>query len=478
MTEDIGGIASSLPAGVLYVTTAALTGVLAWVLWRTRCSIANFILFAIWARYIMSSFHEITFAASPIGLSWNALGSSFIFCLGLLMIDKRALRLRFFLPVYVVVAVILISGLVNGEYAGTVNAIIKYGYFLVVAIGTSEALHRYGEHRFLRALLWAFAPLIVFQIISLVLGVSKATESDGSASFIGGYNHEASFSIALATFFVVVAFANGMNVLAKGALLTALFVGLLLANYRTVMLAIVPIVATQFALGTTQMFSRRQQAAVGIFMFVVCFFFVVVASAFLQERFQDIYVALASGGDIIKPPSEFTQTDLRLMSGRAYIWSQYLYGYAAGTDLQKLIGFGANAWVDDFRSYAHNTLVSQLYEYGIVGVAALLYLWTSMLLAVLRLERGPRAKLIAAHLSFIVIGFATMPLWMIEGYIFYAVICGYTLYLLKPSPSTQPHYRPVAARDGLALFRPKPAFNRSRFEQQRSFSATTHMQDD
>jgi hypothetical protein len=85
-----------------------------------------------------------------------------------------------------------------------------------------------------------------------------------------------------------------------------------------------------------------------------------------------------------------------------------------------------------------------------------------MLLAVLRLRRGPRAKLIAAHLSFIIMGLATMPLWMIEGYIFYAVICGYTLYLLKPVPSTRPQYRTLAEPDRSLVIRPLPGFNTAR----------------
>jgi len=453
--DDIGS-APSLPAGVLYVAAAILTALLVWVFWRTKCRIANFILFAIWMRYMMSAFHEITFTASPIGLTWNALGSSLIFCLGLLMIQPKALRLRFFLPVYVVVAVILISGIANQEYAGTVNAIVKYGYFLVVAIGTCEALERYGEQPFMRVLLWAFVPLLAFQILSIVLGVSKATEADGSVSFIGGYNHEASFSIALATCFAVAAFARSMNVFVKSGLLLALLAGLMLANYRTVLLAIVPIVVTQFALGTTQMFSRAQQAAVGIFMSIVCFFAVVAAGSVLQDRFQDVFTIIASGGaGVIKPPSSFTLSDQGLMSGRAYIWSEYFYGYLAGTDAQKLIGLGPNSWVFAFRAYAHNTLVSQLYEYGILGVAALLYFWASMLFAALRVRRGPRTMLIAAHLTFIMLNMATMPLWMIEGYIFYAVICGYTLYLLKPAASTQQQYRVVVEDGGLQLSRPR-----------------------
>jgi hypothetical protein len=467
MSEDIANVAPSLPGSVLYPTTALLTCLLLWVFWRTKSRIANFMLFAIWMRYMMSAFHTVTYASSPLGMSWNALGSCAIFILGFLLVDTRMLRLRFFLPVYAVMAVIIISGGVNHDVSGTINAIVKYGYFLVLAIGTCEAIELYGEQRFLRVLLWAFVPLIVFQVLSVALGVSKATETDGSVSFIGGYNHEAAFSIALATGFVVAAFAMRVNAVVKVAYLFASLAGLLLANYRTSILAIVPIVFAQFALGTTGMFPKNQRAAVGVVMLTVCLGCVIAGALLFQNRFNDISVMLSSGGNFIKPPDEFTRGDVGLMSGRARIWSEYIYGYLSGSELQRLIGFGADSWVNVFTRYAHNTLISQLYEYGIAGVLALLYLWVSMFGAALRVRRGPRTKLVAAHLSFIVLNFATMPLWMIEGYIFYGVICGYTLYLLKPVRSERARAIPMPMEIWSRPIRPLPVFDTGQIVSQR-----------
>ena len=404
--------------------------------WRTRSRIANFILFAVWARYMMSAYHAVTYTASPVGLSWNALGSCFIFGLGLLVIDLRLLRLRYFLPVYVLIAVIALSGIVNRDFSGTANAMIKYGYLLVLACGTCEALQKYGEQRLLRLLIWAFVPLIVFQGLSVVLDISKATEADGSISYIGGYNHEAAFSIALATAFIVTAFVKDIHVLVKGALLAIILVGLLLANYRTAILAIVPTLFVQFAIGSMEMFPRRQRAAIGISMTLVCFIAAIIAGSLMADRYRDIATLLTSGADLIKPPNEFTRSEGQVLSGRLAIWSEYLYAYAAGSDLQKLLGFGANAWIGVFSYYAHNTIVSQLYEYGIAGVLALFYMWTSMLIAAARVASNTRARLVGAHLSFILLSLATMPLWMIEGYIFYGLVCGYTLFLLASAASS------------------------------------------
>jgi hypothetical protein len=77
-------------------------------------------------------------------------------------------------------------------------------------------------------------------------------------------------------------------------------------------------------------------------------------------------------------------------------------------------------------------------------VVALLYLWSSMLIAALKVRRGPRALLVAAHLSFIILNMATMPHWMIEGDILYGFIVGYTLYFLY-RPQTATVGKPVSA---------------------------------
>jgi hypothetical protein len=112
-----------------------------------------------------------------------------------------------------------------------------------------------------------------------------------------------------------------------------------------------------------------------------------------------------------------------------------------------------------FAKYAHNTLVSTLYEYGPVGVVAIIFLWATMLLMAVRVRHGPRAKLIGAHLSFITLNMATMPHWLIEGDIMYAIICGCTLhYFLRPA---QKAAAPTAAPSRQSRARPAVAVGRS-----------------
>ncbi|MBK6702738.1 MAG: hypothetical protein IPG56_02460 [Caulobacteraceae bacterium] len=75
--------------------------------------------------------------------------------------------------------------------------------------------------------------------------------------------------------------------------------------------------------------------------------------------------------------------------------------------------------------------MNYLYEYGVVGVFVILWVWMSMLVSALRVRHPQGGVLVGAHLSYIVLNMATMPMWMVEGNILYGLICGYTLYLLS-----------------------------------------------
>src|SRR3546814_20772924 len=80
-------------------------------------------------------------------------------------------------------------------------------------------------------------------ILSVATGLVKASELDGSRSYIGGYNHEAPFSVALVTFFIVASFATGLRRWVKFELLALICTGIALANYRTSLNTLIPFAA-------------------------------------------------------------------------------------------------------------------------------------------------------------------------------------------------------------------------------------------
>jgi hypothetical protein len=436
--NSVGDVGPSLPAWALYPTTLLLLLPFLYACYRSGSMVACFTIFVPWCRYILSAFHVITFVPIVGGFSINALASSGIFVLGLLIIRKRYLLHKYLLPFYAMMFVICCSGLLNHEIGGTIDVVVKFGYLVVLAISTYQSLITIGEHRLMRLLLWSFAPPLVFQVLSVALGVVKATEADGSISYIGGYNHEAAFSIVLATCFVVACLATGIKRYTRAIILVACLVGILLANYRTTIIAIAPLAVVQFNADIVSRFDRRIRPVLTIAAVVASLVLVGVAAWVLRERLGDLAVTLQDASRLVKRPEFYTPYERTLLSGRPFIWSMYIYSFMDGSMKQHLLGFGPESWQDVFPLYAHNTLVSTLYELGIVGVVTILFLWASMMIVSLQARRGSKAILVAAHISFFLLNMATMPHWMIEGDILYGIICGCTLYsCLRRVPEVQ-----------------------------------------
>jgi hypothetical protein len=232
-------------------------------------------------------------------------------------------------------------------------------------------------------------------------------------------------------------FATDLKLWLRSAILLAFIAGLILANYRTTLIAFAPLIFVQFNLDILGRFVPRQRIVIGVVVLTISTIGAIVAAWFMRERFADLVVVMSDPGALIKEPEFYTPYEQSLMSARPYIWSGYISAWLDGSFRNTLFGFGPDSWVGVFAVYAHNTLVSALYEYGAFGLLAMIGLWISMMVAALRVRQGPRGKLIAAHISFFLLNMATMPHWLIEGNILYGLICGYTFYLLL-GPGTAP----------------------------------------
>ena len=439
-------VGSAMPAWLLYPASLLAIAILVYPFYRTRNLISRFALFALCFRYLASAHHGITFQLSPIGMSWNAIGSSGVFLTGTLLVRRRHFLLKPLIPCYAMISVVAMSGYINHDLPGIIDVVVKFGYLAIITIAVYEGLSTLGEGRMMNLLLWSAVIPLLFQVLSIVFHIAKASEADGSTSYIGGYNHEAAFSIVLATCCVIACFASGLRMWVRNAVLLALLVGMVLANYRTAILAFAPLAFVYFNLDILGRFPPRQRIILGVGVLIVTGVLALVAAWMLRERFLDLFTTLSNIHELMKPQAEYTQEEHDLLSSRPYIWSGYIYAYLAGETKNYLLGFGPDSWISVFRVYAHNTLVSTLYEYGLFGVIAISAIWATMLVMALRIKEGPRGKLVAAHLSFFLLNMATMPHWMIEGDLLYGIICGYTLFLsLGRAPA------PVPAKPGGAL---------------------------
>ncbi|MEM8696125.1 MAG: hypothetical protein AAGE05_08920 [Pseudomonadota bacterium] len=383
---------------------------------------ARFVVCAIWMRLILSAFHEHTFPKIAAGLSINALFSALVVAVGLLVVRKTLLLSKGFLPLYLLIAVTLLSAFANARIGASVDILIKYCYFLAIAIATYQALQS-EDRRFGLAAILAFSPLVIFQAVSLLLGISK-TASDGSIGYIGGYNHEAAFSVALAAMFLVACLASGVRLSIRAIAMGAATIGIMLANYRTAIIGVLPLAGYALLAASGRWFEPRLRRAV-VLKGMVFGGFAIAYGLGVSDRFADVGDLLRGDVPLFAPPESFTAEERSLLTGRAYLWSAYVHSWAAAGPLHQLLGFGPDAWEAHFALYAHNSFVGVLFDYGVLGFGTLSgFLATGFAMAAR--SRQPW-RLMAAHLSFLLLNFATMPFWQIEGLILYGYLWGHTM---------------------------------------------------
>jgi len=430
----------SFGLGVLVPVTLLLFVPLVIAARRAGSLAAAFVIVALWLRYIAGAYHIYMFKPVAAGFSGNALLSIGLTLFGLVFVVRPAnFGIKWVMPIYLLAFLVLFSAGLNGDIAGGINVAVKYAYLLVITISVFQAMRRDAEGRWIDWAMVAFLPLLVFQVLSLALNLPKGSEDGGGIVWIGGYNHEGAFSVALVAGFTVGCFARSSPAAVRVLFLLATLIGIQFAGYRTSILALTPLALATFLVGLTVSVRRDQRALMATAAIVGGLIIVATAAVFYSDKFSDLATFLSDPSQLIKPPREFNYADRQVMSARPLIWSSYLYAWLDGGPLRHLFGFGPESWEGLFKVYPHNTLVATLYELGVFGVAAMLLLWAVMFSAALS-SRTERFKLIAAHFAFFLLNMATMPFWQVEGLGLYGFLCGYTIYQARA------HKRPSAGR--------------------------------
>jgi hypothetical protein len=218
--------------------------------------------------------------------------------------------------------------------------------------------------------------------------------------------------------------------------------GLALANYRTAMLAAaLPAGSLAFSTLLRNIVPKQRGILLAILAIVAVFASFGVA-VLVQDRFADIGTMLDKNTSLLQPPERFSEEETRMFSGRAYLWSQYIDAYLDGSIINILVGFGPEGWVGRFSLYAHNTFVSYLYELGLLGVVAFLWILISNFFMALHASRDDAPILISCHVGFFVLNLATMPFWTLEGAILYALLLGQTWHLESTTISREETLQP------------------------------------
>lgn len=416
------GIAILGPATLLLLIIALIAGS------RIDSKQGRFLFAALWLRMTMGAYHVFVFKPVFAGMSGNALVSIAVTGIGLLIVQPRHLMLKALLPVYILISLALLSGALNADMSGVITVVMKYTYFIVILIATFEALRHDEAGKLMSHLIWAFAPLLLFQWLSVALNLPKGSEMGDGLVWIGGYNHEAAFSIALLLAFTVGCLAHRLHPLIRLSFLGFVVIGIFLAGYRTTLFAAGPLLLIVFWAAITQYVGASQRRIIAATAMMIGIVGIGAIAVIDHERFADLGTFLSNPDALIKPPREFTQIERGILSARPLIWSEYIYAYRDGRYFQIMFGFGPESWTKAFDVYPHNTLIGTLYELGAVGVFAMLLFWLTMAAYIFQARRIDRPTLAAAHLSLFFLNMGTMPFWQMEGLALYAVLCGYTLY--------------------------------------------------
>lgn len=426
----------SLPEWFLFPASLIFALVAGYLILRTRGLAARYVIFASWFRYTLSSLHEYSYQEAVAGISWIALGSVLIILIGFAVLDFRRILIKPLIPVGLICSCIAVSGILNDHLGSAFEPVLRFLFFSVICVAVLQALES-GGALFLKRMLYLFVPLLLYQLASIFLGVVKAGEFDGSASYIGGFYHEQQFSIVLATCVLVAALAHGASRLLRTVMTIVALMGVYWANYRTTIIGLMPLVAVQLILNVPRAFAHGQRTLVRGVVGVAALAALAIVSGAVVERFSDLRTFATQAALVLEAPESFQSDERRLLSGRIQIWSGYIHAYAAAPTVQKVVGFGPDAWIGTFPKNAHNTVLSFLYEFGILGVAALLSLWITMLYMAFRAPSNVRPALVASHLGFLIWNMATLPHWQLEGNIFYGILCGYTLAKARVAVATK-----------------------------------------
>lgn len=392
-----------------------------------------FVMVALWLRFFLSAFHVITFKPLIAGFSINALGSIGVTALGIMIIPTAFMGLKKLLPIYLFLVAVIASAFYNAEYTGLIKVLVKWMYFLVLAIALYLSLNLSGKADTCKRALIPFMMPVALQFFSVLLGEFKAAEADGSASYIGGYNHESAFSMMLVAFVMLVGLLPSKTIRWQATLFATGVLFIFLANYRTAVLAVLPVIMIFIFSALDQKIHPRYKLPITLMssIFILTLFLLFFNSQ--QERFQDISVFFTNIDGLMKAPEYFSIDERRIFSSRVYIWSQYLTAFFNADGGNQLLGFGPESWNGVFNLYAHNTFVSYLYEFGYVGIVCFLALNLYALTSAWRMKDRHLSKAVFFSLAgFLIMNLATMPIWNIEGLIVYAILL--SVIFANPKP--------------------------------------------
>ncbi|MDJ0627694.1 MAG: O-antigen ligase family protein [Rhodobacter sp.] len=415
-------------AGSLLIILSSLYVVLRQVRHLRGDTLAILAIALIWVRLAAAALGEVALDTKIAGISLIALSTLAAACVGLLLVPFQLVRNGWVAPFYVFVGFGVLSAVLNGAIGAVQSFAVLWLYFIVVALLLYRALLVHGPRTVLGCLMAVFALPFAMQLMSFLLNMPKVGP-DGTLSYIGGYGHEAVYAL-VAVGALWLAATYPWSRVSKGlAVVGAIVVGLLLANYRTIIIAILPLLLAYLLFRTGPSPARALRRSI-IPVIVLAVLLPAILPENMGARFAEIGSVVGDFGELTKRPEAYTASEKDLLSARAYIWSAYIYGFLDAEIPQLLIGHGPEARAPGVTVHAHNEYLRILYEFGALG--AILWFGTLLhhLVLALRAQPLPVGAMTAA--GFVTVALAALGTSLFnrpEGIILLALLCSTTWYL-------------------------------------------------
>lgn len=387
-----------------------------------------FAFLAIWGRYLLAGLHEYTYPSLIAGVSPIALFTLGVALCGLLLVPPRFYNRYYLVPFYLAIGLAALSGAANGALMGALETIARWIFFLTIALLLLRAMQLYTIQHVLQALLLLTLTPLCLQFLGIPLGVAGTDVVDGATVHDGGYAHNGNFvMILMACLYVVLLMRWSNGVLPLGLTLLCML-GIFLANYRTAIIAALPVIGVYFITTTLRGSVPLARPLITFTALAAVVGTLLTLPSILPERYSDVLAVPRQAGELIKPPEQYTEAERHLFTGRVYGWAQYIDAWLAGSGLNKLIGFGPGAYTSgNFSNHPHNTLVRFLYELGVFGVLSVLFIFVSQsLLGLLVGDTFRTLVIIACFAGVFILGLASVPLREMEGVILMSILCAAT----------------------------------------------------
>jgi hypothetical protein len=392
-------------------------------------------------RLILSFNHEISFLSIIAGQSLNSLSSILSVFFLLLVVSKKYINAKAYLPIYFLIMSAFASTIYSGLIVGGGIVMMKWLLLLLILFCLIQLFEMYELEAVLKPFFYIFIGILISQFLSFILRQGKDSESlvsvSNSVSYIGGYAHEAAFSVLL-FMGMFISSVLMINKRIHPAFPFVFFIGLILANYRTAIIsAILPLVFVYFSFYFVG--ARKDNKAILFSLSTVGFFVVTLLfGASVIDRFGELGDALSNLGELMSIDySLFSLDEKRLLSSRLYLWNMYLTEYGSFSFGGLVFGAGPEAWLEYFEVYAHNSFVGAAFDLGIVGVLTLAYLFYQIFKVALSIKDVKKKTFLLSFIfGFFVMSNSTMPFWAIEGIYNFAFIYAVTIWLSLSNSDT------------------------------------------